>query len=81
MASNPRVPSLNTYEDATYQAEEGITWIDWVNSKYNTNGFTIYTIDERHLVFHNYDNAVCNDSASAIHAEDLIESNGIYYYE
>ena len=82
ITSNPKMPSLNTYEDATYQSEEGMTWIDWVNSKYNTNGFTIYTPNnERYVVFHNYNSAVCNDGASSINAEDLIESNGIYYYE
>lgn len=30
-----------TVEDTTYQAEEGMTWFEWVNSNYNTNGYYI----------------------------------------
>lgn len=28
-----------TIEDVTYYAEEGMTWREWVDSKYNTNGY------------------------------------------
>ena len=30
-----------TIEGTTYYAEEGMYWTDWVNSSYNTDGFTI----------------------------------------
>ena len=30
-----------TFRNATYQAEEGMTWQVWVNSAYNTEGFKI----------------------------------------
>lgn len=30
-----------TIKDATYQAEEGMTWGQWVNSEYNTDGYYI----------------------------------------
>ena len=38
---NPRVIKLITFKiaDRTHQAEEGMTWNDWIDSKYNTNGF------------------------------------------
>lgn len=26
----------------TYQAEDGMTWGDWINSSYNTGGFHVY---------------------------------------
>jgi len=29
-----------TFSGTTYQAEEGMTWGEWVASEYNTNGFT-----------------------------------------
>lgn len=29
-----------TFGDTTYQAEEGMTWGEWVASEYNTDGFT-----------------------------------------
>ena len=29
-----------TFKGTTYQAEEGMTWGEWVSSKYNTDGFT-----------------------------------------
>jgi len=28
-----------TIEGVSYQAEEGMTWLDWINSKYNTDGY------------------------------------------
>lgn len=31
-----------TIEDVPYQAIEGMTWEEWVNSKYNTDGYYIY---------------------------------------
>ena len=30
-----------TIDNIQYQAEEGMTWKDWINSNYNTNNFTI----------------------------------------
>jgi hypothetical protein len=32
----------------SYQAEEGMTWIEWCNSEYNTNG---YRADSGGMVF------------------------------
>lgn len=33
-------PIINfTIEGISYQAEEGMTWLDWINSKYNTDGY------------------------------------------
>ena len=30
-----------TIDGTSYQAEEGMTWREWISSKYNTNHFTI----------------------------------------
>ena len=43
-ATKQNAPSLISFtiEGATYEAESGMTWADWVNSNYNTDGFSIY---------------------------------------
>ena len=33
-----------TIEGTNYQAEEGMTWGEWVESKYNTDGYYIFNI-------------------------------------
>lgn len=33
-----KIPRLFTYQDETYEYEEGQTWGEWVNSSYNTIG-------------------------------------------
>ena len=83
MTTNPASPPRpgTSYETTTYTAEEGMTWVDWANSKYNINGFTIYTAIGKVHILHNHGGPVCDKYTSAINAEDLIENNGIYYYE
>ena len=52
--TNPNITSftIEGYGDSngpefsqSYQAERGMTWEDWINSEYNTNGFYIDTIN------------------------------------
>lgn len=57
-----------------------MNWIQWCNSKYNINGFTTYTRDDKIIVISNYGTVVCNDTLSSINAEDLIENNETYYH-
>ena len=77
---NPFVPSMVNYPQQTYQAVEGMTWVEWCASEYNINGFTVVENEIGKRVVHNYDRYV-NDGVSAINANDIIISDGIYYYE
>ena len=63
-------------DGVSYQAEEGMTWEDWVNSSYNTNGF--YILD---LVRFADDSPVCKHSSGSapVNSSEIIISNGIYY--
>ena len=60
----------------SYQAEEGMTWEDWVNSSYNTNGF--YILD---LVRFADDSPVCEHSSGSapVNSSEIIISDGVYY--
>lgn len=33
-----------TIDNTTYDAEEGMTWDEWVESEYNTGGYNIYYV-------------------------------------
>lgn len=87
--TSPSLPSVsiitftiyrgNTY---TYQAEEGMTWEEWVNSSYNIDGYTIgsSTYNNNHI----YDKetgqeAVCEADYTEVTATDVIMAN--YAYE
>ena len=53
----------------TYNAEEGMTWEEWVNSEYNTAGYIIN------------DTSVCSPAGAPVenvHSTDIIEANKIY---
>ncbi len=63
-----------TIEGVEYQAEEGMTWEDWVNSEYNTGQFVIqgsYIGLNDEFVFDAY-------GALLIPNTSIIESNGEY---
>ena len=38
-----------TIDDVTYKGKEGMTWVEWVNSKYNTIGAT--TREDNGLIY------------------------------
>ena len=57
-----------TIDGVSYEAEEGMTWYDWVSSSYNTGGFKL--VDE--AVYTADDYAVVSNSA------EVIENNGEY---
>lgn len=40
-----------TIDSIKYQAEEGMTWNEWVESPYNTNGFTIESADVYQIIY------------------------------
>ena len=49
-------------DGVNYQAEEGMTWMQWVHSKYNTNGFALYN----YCLYSSSGNIVCNEYSSSI---------------
>ena len=82
MTMDPSVPSLYTYPEIVYQAEEGMTWIDWCASSYNINGYSIIDTVGGLKVMHNYGGyggLVCQ--GLTINADTIIEDGGVYYYE
>ena len=54
------IPEIITFSigDITYQAEENMTWGDWVNSQYNTDN---YTVDEDGWIIHPDRRYITND--------------------
>lgn len=64
----------------TYEAENGMTWEDWVNSEYNTGSFTIsgnyvYGRVYTHTIVYN------RDTYQNVNKNDTIISGGIYAYD
>ena len=79
MTPTPPTPALISFtiESTTYQAEAGMTWGQWVDSKYNTGGFTssgnlIHGPNIHYLIY--------NDSqgTSLVNATDTISSKEYY---
>ena len=70
-----------TISGTTYQAEEGMTWQQWVNSDYNTNnkyrrggGMSMYVEETAKRNYYIYDTTTNN----CVLLEDIIEANGVY---
>jgi hypothetical protein len=63
-----------TIGNATYQAEEGMTWGEWVNTEYNTAGYFINVYDHVTLppTGIGYIETVIGD---AVHGNDIMTSN------
>ena len=80
----------NMYSE-TYEFEVGMTWGEWVNSKYNTNGYYEIYIDEENeyyngTIFNNNvsttpsgDNSVLGDGGMPVYSHELI--NGDINYD
>lgn len=51
-----------TVSGTSYQAEEGMTWGDWVDSSYNTGGFVLNTGHENTIATDNTFGWLVNDS-------------------
>ena len=65
--------SGTTYQ-ADYQAYEGMTWLEWCNSSYNTDGYRTGTGSDK-SVYTSAGYEVVNNNQS------IIESNGVYTYD
>ena len=64
-----------TIADIVYQAEEGMTWEEWVNSSYNTSGFII--TDSR-IKATNGKFIICNNTNNYANSSATIENNLTY---
>lgn len=66
--------------DESYQAEEGMTWAQWVASSYNTAGFRISNDGVNVEASSSGANLVCNKSNNAaVTVTEIIENGGAYY--
>lgn len=70
-----------TISGTSYQAEEGMTWEQWVNTDYNTNnkysrggGMPMYIEETANMNYYVYDTTTNN----CVLLEDAIEANGVY---
>lgn len=59
-----------------YQAEEGMTWSEWVASDYNTYGFTVSGSYIMRDTF-----TVVNTDYTPVNTTDVITDGGVYYEE
>jgi hypothetical protein len=69
------------YPEKTYQAEEGMTWEDFCNSKYNVDNWYLRDAGAKTRVIHQYgdEEAVCLNRG-AVDALDIIVPSGSYKY-
>ena len=54
----------------SYQAEEGMTWNEWVFSEYND--INVYTTSESYIVSNGTDSAICLENGTFVTLEDII---------
>lgn len=69
-----------TIDGTSYQAEEGMTWVDWVASSYNTGGLYIIEGNTR-VIFSNGTDYVSSEGFPGDYANNTsqIVANGTYY--
>lgn len=66
-------------EDYQYQAEEGMTWLEWVNSKYNSDGACVYNEGEDTISFVEHSLDVLSPSNAPVKGSDTIIAGYFYY--
>ena len=78
-ASTPTLISFSI-DGTSYQAEEGMTWSEWVESSYNTGGFYIIAVNTR-VIFSNGTDYVSSEGFPGDFANNTsqIVANGTYY--
>jgi hypothetical protein len=64
-----------TVEGVKYQAEEGMTWGEFIDSAYNTSGYFTYSNNKVYYTGHYIHD---NRDGSEVYSTDLIEENGSY---
>ena len=65
-------------EDIQFQAEEGMTWREWVNSEYN-NGVCAYNAADDTICYVEYSLNVLSPSNTPLKGSDRIISGYFYY--
>ena len=66
-------PCMCDCKTTTFEFEEGMTWEDWVNSKYNTAGFYIRVTEYSSVVISNYSGPIFQEEiGTSCQANDLI---------
>lgn len=65
-----------TIDGTTYQAVEGMTWGEWVESEYNTDGWEVY-VSEGWIKKPNGD-TICLQNEEKVHADEVIMSDYKY---
>lgn len=67
--------SLITFkiDDTEYQAENGMTWEEWINSEYNINEF--YILNNEHII---YGSNIIVEAGASVRSSDVIKN--INYY-
>ena len=76
---SPTLPGYTTGHSCTFDYEEGMTWIDWCNSSYNTLGYYIFNGPEFDFVIHEFGDFVVYHGAS-IRPTDTIMNTTYNYY-
>ena len=66
-------------EDFQFQAEQGMTWREWVNSEYNSDGACVYNEGEDTIRFVEYSLDVLSPSNAPVKGSDTIISGYFYY--
>lgn len=66
-------------EDFKFQAEEGMTWREWVNSEYNTDGACVYNGTADTISFVEYSLDVLSPSNAPVKGSDSIIAGYFYY--
>lgn len=61
-----------TIDSTEYQAEEGMTWAQWLNSDYNTDGYYVSAEDG---IWHGYE-----DETSSVYTEEMEDEDGFPDY-
>ena len=69
-----------TIDGTSYQAEEGMTWAQWVESEYNTNG---YLSVSGNYIYSSADNRyhLVTEDVDDVLSSDAITSDGKYYLD
>ena len=72
--------SLKPAQFRSYQAEEGMTWEEWVNSSYNNEGYYLVEVSEKTVIISPVIEtfAVCTNGTSVASTDVIIEG---YEYE
>jgi hypothetical protein len=64
--------------DDWYQAESGMTWLDWCNSEYNTRGYFCYDAGASSVWDSKGEYKICTSSQTAVDAKESIISGHSY---